>query len=86
MNAVPRPITAALHDAATARHGTTLAAWEEALRALVQQQMELAVYPLSQAMPGMLDDVGPKFSVVEVTLPLPAGERVRFYATLELVE
>lgn len=68
------------------RLGTPLSVWEEQLRAHVQQQLELAVHRLSQAAPEMLDEAGPRFVTVDVTLPLPAGERVRFVASLELVE
>lgn len=68
------------------RLGVPLSVWEEQLRAHVQQQMELAVHRLSQAAPDMLDEHGARFVSVDVTLPLPAGERVRFKASLELVE
>lgn len=68
------------------RLGVPLSVWEEQLRAHVQQQMELAVHRLSQAAPDMLDEHGLRFVSVDVTLPLPAGERVRFFASLELVE
>lgn len=68
------------------RLGVPVSAWEEQIRAHVQQQLELAVYRLSQAAPDMLDENGARFVAVDVTLPLPAGERVRFVASLELVE
>jgi hypothetical protein len=76
----------ALQDAATAHHGTTLAAWEEALRAAVQSLLELAVLRLSQSAPDLLSDTGAKFVCLDLVLPLPAGERMRFRASLELVE
>jgi hypothetical protein len=76
----------AIRDAHHARHGTTLAAWEEALRTLVQQQMELAVLRLSQDAPGLLDDEGPKILTLDLAFPLPAGETLAFRASLELVE
>ena len=66
--------------------GVGLSAWEEAIRAHLQQQMERAVLRLSQAGPAMLGEGGPKFAVVDTILPLPAGDRVRFVASVELVE
>lgn len=76
----------AILDARHARHGTTLSAWEEAIRAGVQSQLELAVMRLSQDAPALLDDAGPKCVRIEVELPLPEGERLCFRGELELVE
>jgi hypothetical protein len=76
----------ALLEAATARHGVTLSAWEAELRAVVQARMERAVLALSEAAPSMLDDAGDKHHRLEVEIVLPAGDRLRFTASLELVE
>jgi hypothetical protein len=86
--ALPAPERAeAVFDAAArGPFGADLAAWEDAIRAHLQQQMELAVLRLSQGGPTMLTEDGPKWHDVDVTLPLPAGERLRFRASLELVE
>lgn len=86
--ALPMPDRAgtAFAEAASHPHGAALSAWEEAIRAHVQQQMELAVLRLSQQAPGMLDDAGPKYCNLVVALPLPTGERLTFVASLELVE
>ncbi|MBX9700976.1 MAG: hypothetical protein K2X74_16180 [Acetobacteraceae bacterium] len=82
----PARLASALEAANSGPFGASLTAWEEALRAHVQQQMELAVLRLSQGAAAMLDPAGAKFAEVDVTLPLPAGERFRFRASLELVE
>jgi hypothetical protein len=76
----------ALLDAAQARHGTTLSAWEVALRAHVQALIEAAVLPLSEAVPDMLDEGGDLYREVRLELPLPAGERLRLVASVEVVE
>lgn len=72
--------------AARGPFGANLAAWEDAIRAHLQQQMELAVLRLSQGGPTMLTEDGPKWHDVDITLPMPGGERMRFRASLELVE
>lgn len=86
--AMPAPARAEATLAAvhTAPYGVSQAAWEDAIRAHLQQQMELAVLRLSQGGPTMLTEDGPKYHDVDITLPLPAGERLRFRASLELVE
>ena len=81
-----RRIEAAFEAATRNPAGAGLAAWEDAIRAHMQQQMELAVLRLSQGVPTMLTEDGPKWHDVDITLPLPAGERLRFRASLELVE
>ena len=86
--ALPAPARAeaVLDQAARGPFGASLAAWEDAIRAHLQQQMELAVLRLSQSGPDLLSDTGAKFVSVDLALPMPAGERVRFRASLELVE
>lgn len=70
----------------TAPYGVSQARWEDALRTHMQQQMELAVHRLSQATPAMLTEEGPKFEGLDLVIPLPCGDRIRFVASLELVE
>lgn len=82
----PRRIAPAFDAAARGPFGASLTAWEDAIRAHIQQQMELAVLRLSQGVPTMLTEGGPKYHDVDLVLPLPAGERLRFRASLELVE
>jgi hypothetical protein len=76
----------ALQDAAHHRWGAPLSAWEDAIRAHVQAQIEAAVLDLSRAAPGMLADDGDRFRRIEVVLTLPAGERMTLVASVEVIE
>lgn len=76
----------ALLGAAQARHGATLSAWEAALSAHVQALIEAAVLPLSEGVPAMLGEGGDLYRVVKAELALPAGERLRLVASVEVVE
>jgi hypothetical protein len=76
----------ALQEAATARHGVTLAAWEEALRAHVQALLVTQMLRLSEGIPDMLADDGGKYHRIDVPLLLPAGERLRLVASIEVME
>lgn len=71
-------------QAMLAREGVREADWEAALRDLVQDQLALAVLRLSHAVPAMLGD-GPPHVAMDLVLPLPAGERLRFMASLRLL-
>ncbi len=81
-----RRTEAVFEAAARGPFGASQAAWEDAIRAHLQQQIELASLRLSQSGPDLLSEHGAKFVSVDLVLPLPAGERVRFRASLELVE
>lgn len=64
----------------------TLAVWQERIRAGMQQQLELAVSRLAQMTPTLLEEGGPRFTSIEVTLPVIGNDQVVFRASLELVE
>ena len=76
----------AIAMAAQHPHGAPLQLWEDAMRALVQHQLEIAMLRLSHAAPDLLSEHGAKFVHTDLTLPLPGGEKVRLRANLELVE
>lgn len=63
------------------RHGMTLTEWEAAMREHVQSQLSMALLRLSHAAPGLIDTVG-SVEAVDLPLPMPAGEVLRFTATL----
>jgi hypothetical protein len=76
----------AIEAAAHAPWGAPLSAWEDAIRANVQAQIEAAVLTLSHAVPGMLADDGAKHHRIEVVLTLPHGEWLKLTASVEVVE
>ena len=78
------PMDAPLAPAAQAPGGMAEAAWEDAIRLVVQQRLELAVLPLAIGVPDMLTDGGGGYARMDVTLTLPGGERLRFTAELRL--
>lgn len=75
----------ALAEAAASPIGASLAEWEDGLRMLVQQQLTIAMLRLSDAVPGLLDVPPVLPPVVDLVLPLPAGEKLRLRAVLERV-
>lgn len=86
LSAAPQPALRAFGMAASHPNGVSLVAWESAVRALVQQQLEQAVLRLSQDAPRLLDEDGPRYDSVVLRLPLPDGTRLDFRASLEVVE
>lgn len=64
----------------------TLAVWQEQIRAAMQMQLELAVSRLAQTVPTLLEEGGPRFTSIQVTLPVVGNDQVVFRASLELVE
>jgi hypothetical protein len=75
----------ALAEAAASPIGASLGEWEAGLRTLVQQQLAIAMLRLSDAVPGLLDEPPVRPPVVDLVLPLPAGEKLRLVARLERV-
>lgn len=86
LSGAPQPALRAFGLAASHPNGVTLAAWESAVRALVQQQLEQAVLRLSQDAPRLLDEDGPRYDSVVLRLLLPDGSALDFRASLEVVE
>jgi len=75
----------AFRQAAEGGWGAAESDWEAALRHLVQQQLAIATLRLADAVPDMLSDTPQTPPAVDLVLPLPAGERLRFTAMLERV-
>lgn len=66
--------------------GITLGAWREQIRAAMQFALEMEVSRLAETAPSLLEEGGPRFTSIEVTIPMIGNERVVFRASLELVE
>jgi hypothetical protein len=86
LSAAPQPALRAFGLAATHPNGVSQDAWESAVRAVLQQQMELAVLRLSHDAPALLTEDGPRYDSVALRLPLPDGTQIDFRASLQVVE
>jgi hypothetical protein len=69
-----------------APHGAPLEWWEDAIRARVRAEIEAAISPLADAAPGMLEEGADLYRFVTAEIVLPAGERLRLTASIEVIE